>query len=162
MKISNDKVVQFHYRLKDEAGVLLESSVDGDPTAYLHGHRNIIAGLEKAMEGKNAGDGFTVTIDSLDAYGPRNENAIQRVPIKHLQGNKQKKWKPGMVAWVQTDKGNRQVTVVKVGKFSADVDGNHPLAGKNLTFEVDIVDVREASHEEKSHGHAHGVGGHHH
>lgn len=162
MSISKDKVVQFHYRLQDESGELLESSQGGDPTAYLHGYRNVIVGLEKAMEGKVAGDSFSVTIEPLEAYGPRNENSVQRVPIKHLQGNKQKKWKPGMVAWVKTDKGDRQVTVVKVGKFSADVDSNHPLAGKTLIFAIDIVDVRDASSEEKNHGHAHGVGGHHH
>ena len=73
-----------------------------------------------------------------------------------------KKWKPGMVAVVNTEQGQRQVTVVKVGMFKAEVDNNHPLAGKTLSFEIDVIDVRAASAEEIEHGHAHGVGGHHH
>lgn len=162
MSITKDSVVQFHYRLKDEAGELIESSADGEPMAYLHGHGNIIVGLEKAMAGKAAGDSFTATIEPSEAYGPLRENAIQRVPIKHLQGAKKKKLQPGMTVWLDTDQGDRQVTVVKVGKFSADVDSNHPLAGKSLTFEVDVIEVRDATAEEKSHGHAHGAGGHHH
>jgi len=162
MSITKDKVVQFHYRLKDENDDLLESSDGGDPTAYLHGHGGVIVGLEKAMEGKKEGDSFTVSIEPIEAYGLRNEDANQRVPIKHLQGKKNKKWKAGMTAWIKTDQGDRQVTIVKVGKFSADIDANHPLAGKPLTFEVDVIEVRDATNDEKNHGHAHGVGGHHH
>ena len=160
MNISKDTVVQFHYTLKDDKGELIESTEGKDPMAYLHGHSNIIAGLEKALEGKAVGDSFTVTIEPKDGYGPRQENAMQRISLKHLQGAR--KWKPGMMAFVETDKGYRQVTVVKVGKFNADVDTNHPLAGKTLVFDIQVADIREASAEEKSHGHAHGVGGHHH
>ena len=162
MSISKDSVVQFHYELKDEKGELIESSKEGEPSAYLHGHGNVIAGLEKAMEGKSAGESFVVTLEPAEAYGPLHEDTIQRIPIKHLQGAKQKKWKVGMTAWVKTEQGDRQVTVVKVGKFSADVDSNHPLAGRTLTFEVEVLEVRDATLEEKTHGHAHGVGGHHH
>ena len=160
MNISKDTVVQFHYTLKDDKGELIESTEGKDPMAYLHGHSNIIAGLEKALEGKAVGDSFTVTIEPKDGYGPRQENAMQRISLKHLQGAR--KWKPGMMAFVETDKGYRQVTVLKVGKFNADVDTNHPLAGKTLVFDIQVADIREASAEEKSHGHAHGVGGHHH
>ncbi|MEK9766370.1 MAG: peptidylprolyl isomerase, partial [Thalassolituus sp.] len=81
-------------------------------------------------------------------------------PVKHLQGAKV--WKKGMVASVHTEQGMRQVTIVKVGRFMADVDTNHPFAGKTLQFEVDVVAVREATAEELDHGHAHGVGGHQH
>ncbi|QOL24742.1 peptidylprolyl isomerase [Thalassotalea sp. LPB0316] len=160
MNITKDNVVQFHYTLRDEQGEELESSLSGDPIAYLHGHKNMIVGVENALEGKQAGDEFSVTVSPEDGYGERQDDAIQRVPVKHLQGAKV--WKPGMVATVHTEQGQRQVTVVKAGRFMVTVDLNHPLAGKTLTFDVKVVDVREASQEEIEHGHAHGVGGHQH
>ena len=160
MSIAKDTVVQFHYTLKNDRGEQIESTVGAEPMAYLHGHGNIISGLEKALEGKSAGDALTVTVEPKDGYGERTETELQRIPLKHLQGAR--KWKPGMMAVVETDKGYRQVTLVKVGKFNADVDTNHPLAGMTLTFDVEIVEVRDATEEEKAHGHAHGVGGHHH
>ncbi len=159
MSITKDTVVQFHYTLT-EGETQLESTAGGDPMAYLHGHGNIIVGLEKAMEGKAQGDTFSVTVEPAQAYGERKADASQRISLKHLQGAK--KWRPGMMAWVETDKGQRQVTVVKVGKFNADCDLNHPLAGQTLTFDIEIIETRPATAEEKSHGHAHGVGGHHH
>jgi FKBP-type peptidyl-prolyl cis-trans isomerase SlyD len=160
MEISKDCVIQFHYTLKDDQGTTLESSFDGDPMAYLHGHNNIIKGLENAMAGHGKGDSFSVTVAPEDGYGERREGMEQRIPLKHMQGAK--RWKKGMTGRVQTDQGERQFTVIKVGKFMADVDFNHPLAGKSLTFDVDVVDVRAATEEEIAHGHAHGVGGHHH
>ena len=164
MQISKDKIVTFHYRLQDETGVEIESSHGGDPMAYLHGHGNIISGLENGMEGKNAEDVFSITVEAKDAYGERDEDATQRVPLKHLNGDKRStaKLKPGMVASINTEEGAKQVIVIKAGKFNVDVDVNHPLAGKTLTFDVDVQGVRDATAEEISHGHAHGVGGHHH
>lgn len=159
MKIEKDVVVQFHYNLSDSSGAI-ETSRDGDPVAYLHGHKNIIDGLQDALEGKGEGDTFTVTVPPEQGYGHRNEEAKQRVPLKHLVGPK--KWRKGMVAQVQTDEGMRQVTIIKVGKFNADVDSNHPLAGKDLTFDVEVISIREATKDEIAHGHAHGVGGHQH
>lgn len=160
MNISKDTVVQFHYSLKDDKGELIESTEGKDPMAYLHGHSNIISGLENALEGKAVGDSFSVTVQPKEGYGERQEDATQRISLKHLQGAR--KWKPGMMAFVETDNGYRQVTVLKVGKFNADVDTNHPLAGKTLVFDIQVSEVREASADEKAHGHAHGVGGHHH
>lgn len=160
MKITENKVVQFHYTLSDEAGEKIESSIGNDPLAYLHGHKNMIVGVENALNEKEAGDKFSVTVAPAEGYGERDENAIQRVSVKHLQGAK--KWKPGMQAVVQTEQGARQVTIIKAGRFMADVDVNHPLAGKTLTFDLEVVDVRDATEEEISHGHAHGVGGHNH
>ncbi len=160
MNITKDTVVNFHYQLKDETGTLIESTEGSHPMAYLHGYGNIIPGLEKAMENHGGGDTFSVTVQPDQGYGERKEVPLQRIPIKHLQGAK--KWRPGMIAWVETDQQRRQVTVAKVGKFNVDCDLNHPLAGKVLVFEVEIVDVRAASAEEVAHGHAHGVGGHHH
>ena len=160
MQIEKNKVVNFHYRLSDESGTEIENSYDGDPVAYLHGHRNIIQGLEQAMVGKQAGDSFEISVSPELGYGLRKENQQQRVPIKHLLTRG--KLKPGMMVSVQTEHGPRQVTVVKVGKFNVDVDTNHPFAGKVLNFAVEVLEVRDASAEEVSHGHAHGKGGHHH
>ncbi len=159
MKVEDNKVVQFLYELKDEQQAVLEST-KGEPVAYLHGCNNMMAGLEKALSGKCVGDKISVTLAPEEAYGERIEGSLQRVPVKHLQGAK--KWKPGMVATVQTEQGQRQVTVVKVGKFMVTVDSNHPFAGKTLTFELEVVGIRDASDEEIAHGHAHGVGGHQH
>lgn len=161
MKIENKKVVQFHYTLKNKNGEVLESNLETEPNAYLHGYENIMPALEKALEGKQKGDQVSVTLAPEQAYGMRKEGVEQRIPIKHLQGAK--KWKPGMVAVVQTKSGQRHpVTIVKVGKFSATVDPNHPFAGLTLTYDISIKSVRDATEEEITHGHAHGVGGHHH
>jgi FKBP-type peptidyl-prolyl cis-trans isomerase SlyD len=160
MNIGKDSVAQFHYTLKDESGSVLESSAGGQPIAYLHGHRNIIPGLEEALEGKSGGDKLSVTVPPEKGYGERREGATQRVPLKHLQGAKT--WKPGMAAVVQTEQGPRQVSIVKVGRFNADIDLNHPFAGKTLVFDVQVVSVRESNAEERTHGHAHGNGGHEH
>ncbi len=159
MSISDNTVVQFHYTLR-EGETLIETSAGSDPLAYLHGAGNVIPGLEKAMEGRSAGDEFEVTVAPEDAYGQRHEDRTQQMPIKQLQGAK--RWKPGMIATVQTDQGMRQVTIIKAGLKHATVDLNHPLSGKELTFSVQIVDTRDATDDEIAHGHAHGIGGHHH
>lgn len=164
MKIADKTVAQFHYILKDETGEEIESSHGSEPLAYLHGANNTLAGLENALTGKEAGDKFSVTLQPEDAYGERNEDLVERVPAKHLQGlpSKHAKWKAGMIAIVNTEQGQRQVTVLKTGKFMITVDINPPLAGKVITFDVEVVAVRAATDEEVAHGHAHGVGGHHH
>lgn len=160
MQASKNTVVSFHYDLSDEQGQQLESNQGGDPVAYLHGAGNIISGLEAALEGKAAGDTLEVTLAPDQAYGERRDDLVQRMPMKHFK--KVRKLKPGMRLQVPTETGPRVVVVVKVGRFMLDVDANHPMAGKTLTFKVEITDVREATMEEKHHGHAHGVGGHQH
>jgi FKBP-type peptidyl-prolyl cis-trans isomerase SlyD len=127
---------------------------------YLHGHDGLFKGLEDALEGKQKGQTVEVTLLPEQAYGARRETPLQRVPIKHLMPRR--KPRVGDVFQVNTDSGARQVVIRKVGKFNVDVDTNHPLAGKTLRFEIDIEDVREATEEELSHGHAHGAGGHQH
>ena len=158
MKIENQKVASFHYTLKNDQDEEIESSHErGDPMTYLHGAGNIIPGLEKAMVGKAAGDQFEVTVQPAEAYGERNDAAIQRVPAKHF--GEGRRLEPGQLAILNTQQGPRQVTVVKVGRFNIDVDANHPLAGQSLTFNVEVTDVRDATEEEVSHGHVHGPGG---
>ena len=124
---------------------------------YLHGAGNIIRGLEKAMRGKSVGDQFEVTLGPTEAYGERNEAAVQRVSAKHF--GESKRLKPGQTVVLNTRQGPRQATVLKVGRFNIDVDANHPLAGQTLTFDVEVTDVRDATEEEISHGHVHGPGG---
>lgn len=159
MPIAKNQVVLFHYSVRDEQGNVVEDSHGGHPNAYLHGHGGIIKGLEEALEGREAGDTFSVTVAPDKAYGPRKDIAIQRVPIKHLVGAR--RWKPGMIAQVQTEQGRRHVMVAKVGHKFADVDTNHPMAGRTLTFDIEIIEVRDADADEIAHGHAHGPGGHH-
>jgi len=160
MQITTNSVVQFHYVLKDETGVELENSAGSDPMTYLHGSGGLLPGLEAALEGKSGGDSFNVTLLPADAFGELRDDSELRVPLSQLQGAK--KWQPGMMAVIHTNQGHQQVKVLKVGHTMATVDTNHPMAGKTLQFEVSVVGVREASHEELSHGHAHGPGGHHH
>jgi len=164
MLIEKDKVVQFHYCLSEPGNENFEDSRKGDPIAYLHGHNGMLPGLEEAMAGKQAGDTFSITLEPEKAYGPRNEGATQRVSPKHVYNPQKKKikFKPGMVIQLNTNNGPQDVVVIKAGLKSLDVDINHPLAGKTLTFDIEIVDVRDATDEEVSHGHAHGVGGHQH
>lgn len=160
MKVEKDKVVTFHYKLSEVGGEEIEGSDANEPMAYLHGHGNIIAGLEEALAGREANESLSVNLSPEQAYGVRNEEAKQRIPIKHII--EKKRLRPGQVVSVQTDKGVRQVQITKVGKFNVDVDTNHPLAGLALQFDIDIKEVREATADELSHGHAHGPGGHQH
>lgn len=160
MDIQRHTVVSFHYTLRDESGDELETSRGGDPSVYLHGANNILAGLERAMLGKTVGDVFTVSLVAADAYGPRDPERQQRVPVKHLVH--QGRLRPGMLVQVNTSEGQRPATVLKVGKFSADLDTNHPLAGRDLEFDIELMDVRPASDEEIAHRHVHGPGGHQH
>lgn len=160
MSIAENMVVQFHYTLKDGEGQILESSSEGHPMTYLHGHNSLLPGLEQALAGKNAGDKFTATLPPELAFGEVMPDSEQRVPISHLRGAK--KWEAGMMAILQTAQGQQQVTILKVGHTMATVDTNHPMAGKTLIFDIEVANVREATAEELQHGHAHGPGGHHH
>jgi FKBP-type peptidyl-prolyl cis-trans isomerase SlyD len=160
MSIANDNVVTFHYRLYNEQGDEIETTRDGEPTLFLVGANNVLPGMEQAMLGKQQGDCFKITLESHMAYGMRKDNYQDRVPAKYLKH--EGKLKPGQEVRIQTDDGTRSVTVIKVGKFSVDVDLNHPLAGQALTFDIEIIDVRDGSTEEITHGHAHGLGGHQH
>ena len=159
MKIENDRVVRFHYTVSEQGQEPLETSEGREPLAILIGHGNIIPGLEKAMEGREAGEKFEVDVSAADAYGVRQDGLTQRVPKKYF---KDTRLEPGMQAVLPTNFGPRAVTIQKVGMSVVDVDLNHPMAGKDLHFAVEIVDVREASAEEIEHKHVHGEGGHHH
>lgn len=160
MQITNDSVVSFHYTLFDENNKAIETTRDDEPTLFLVGAGNVLPAMEQAMMQKQAGDCFSVTLEPHLAYGQPKTDNTDRISAKYLKH--EGKLKVGQVVHINTDKGQRTATVLKVGKFSVDIDLNHPLAGQTIRFDIEICDVREASPEEVSHGHAHGIGGHHH
>jgi len=159
MKIEKDRVVRFHYSVAEAGQEPVETSRDREPLAILFGHGNIIPGLEKAMDGREAGETFKADVTAADAYGERRDGMTQRVPKKHFGDQK---LAPGMQVVLNTSFGPRAVTIEKIGMSVVDVDLNHPMAGKDLQFDIEIVEVREASTEEVEHGHVHGDGGHQH
>lgn len=160
MHIQANAVVSIDYILKNDAGNVLDQSAPDAPLSYLHGHNNLISGLEAALEGKATGDQLTAVIPPEEAYGAYNENLIEAVPRQMFQGVDN--IEPGMQFQAQTAQGVQVVTVTEVSDETVTIDGNHALAGETLHFDVTIKEVREASAEELSHGHAHGPGGHHH
>jgi len=154
-KVEKNKVVKFHYTLKDkETGEVLDSSQQyGEPLTVLIGANNIIPGLERQMEGMEVGEKKTIEVKAEEAYGPKDENLIQKIPIENFQGIELQK---GLPLQAQTPDGQIiNLVVVDFDDKEVTVDMNHPLAGKDLVFDVEIVDVRDATLEEISHGHAH-------
>ena len=160
MAIEKDKVVSIDYTLTSETGQVLDSSQGREPLAYLHGAGNIIPGLENALEGKAEGEQVKVQIPPDQAYGPKDERLVQQVPRTAFQGVQQ--IAAGMQFQANTQQGPRIITVVGVEGDQVTIDANHPLAGATLNFDVTVREIRDASEEEKTHGHAHGAGGHHH
>ena len=160
MTIAENKVVTLHYTLTDDEGTIIDKSDDGS-FLYLHGASNIIPGLENALTGKTAGDELKVTVEPAEAYGERSDEARQDVPREMFPADTE--IEPGMQFHAEGPEGQMiTVTVTDVSDDTVSVDGNHPLAGVTLNFDVKVVDVRDASAEELEHGHAHGPGGHHH
>lgn len=160
MQIENQKVVSIHYTLTNEAGQVLDSSENQEPLAYIHGHGNIIPGLENALAGLSKGEKLKVTVAPADGYGERDDSMVQAVPRSAFQGVDD--ISPGMQFQAQSPEGIQLVTVVSVEGDEVTLDGNHPMAGITLIFDVEITDVRDATAEELDHGHVHGPGGHHH
>jgi FKBP-type peptidyl-prolyl cis-trans isomerase SlyD len=160
MHITKDTVVSIDYTLTDNDGAVLDSSKNQKPLDYLHGAGNIIPGLEQALEGKRAGDLIKVSIPPEKGYGLRNEELSHKVP--RTMFDTKSDIKPGMRFHAQAEHGEHTVTVIAVDSENVTVDANHPLAGKTLNFDVNVVGVRTATHEELAHGHVHGAEGHHH
>jgi FKBP-type peptidyl-prolyl cis-trans isomerase SlyD len=156
MQISKNKVASIHYTLRDNQGTVIDSSEGREPLNYLHGAGNLILGMEEGLEGKSKGDKLKLKIEPSKGYGEKDDTLVQQVPRSAFGGQEVK---TGMR--FSTNQGG-VVTVTKVGLDSITVDGNHPLAGVELNFDVEVMDVRNATQEEISHGHVHGPGGHHH
>ena len=158
MTISDKQVVEFNYTLTNAAGEVLDAS-KGEPLGYLQGAGNIIPGLEAEMLGKAVGDSFKAEIQPEDGYGPVYPEMVQEVPREAFQGVDS--IEAGMQFQAETDGGPRSVVVTAVTDTTVTVDGNHPLAGEVLTFDVEVMTVREATEQELEHGHIHD-GGHDH
>jgi FKBP-type peptidyl-prolyl cis-trans isomerase SlyD len=150
MEITDARVASIHYTLTDDGGEVIDRSPESQPLRYLHGAGNIVPGLEKALAGKQAGESLKVDVRPEEGYGPRNEGLVQIVPRDVFEGVD--KVEPGMQFHAQSKRGPLLVTVVEVGDGQVTIDGNHPLAGRTLHFDVEVADVRDASDEEKQTG----------
>lgn len=160
MNIAKDTVVAIDYTLTNSEGEVIDSSDDGEALHYLQGAGNIIVGLENELEGKAQGDSLSVGVKSELAYGARIEELVQEVPKQAF--GELGELEVGMRFQAETEQGSVPVIITALTDETVTVDGNHPLAGQDLHFEVTVKSVRQASKEELEHGHVHGPGGHHH
>ena len=157
MKIAKNVVPSIAYQVRTQDGVLVDEAPVEQPLEYLHGHNNLVIGLENALEGKAVGDTFEVRVKPEEAYGEYNENMVQRVPKDVFMGVDE--LEVGMRFIADTDLGPLPVVITEVDGDEVVVDGNHMLAGQELLFSVEVVATREATLEEIAHGHIHQEGG---
>ena len=153
MTVANNKVVSLHYTLKDSEGDSIDSSLGEEPLAYLHGASNIVPGLEKELLGKSVGDKLEVQVSAEEGYGEYNpglKQTVSRDMFEQAEGIE-----VGAQFQASTEQGPVSVVVTEVSETDITVDGNHPLAGQDLFFDVEIVEIRDASAEEIDHGHVH-------
>jgi FKBP-type peptidyl-prolyl cis-trans isomerase SlyD len=155
MNIAKNRVVSISYTLRDDKNKFIDSTDEGDFLNYLHGHENIVPGLERALEGKKAGDRLTVSLSAAEAYGERDEKLVSQIALDRFEGVESVETGMQFEAW--TPDGYRIVTVTAIEGSSVTIDANHPLAGKDLCFDVTVAAVREAQPEELQHGHTHGA-----
>lgn len=152
MKVSENKVVLFHYALVNSTGEVLDGSRGGNPLPYLHGHKNIVPGLEAAMDGREVGDKFEVVVPPEQGYGQRDEAKVQVIDRQAFADFTE--LEEGMVCQMEDDNGELQlVGITKIEGEDVTVDANHPFAGIELKFDVEIMEVRDATAEELSAGH---------
>lgn len=156
MKVAKDKVVSLDFTLWDDAGEVIDSSEGSEPLEYLHGHLNLVPGLEKALDGKVVGDGFKITVPAAEAFGDRDESLVEVLPRSDFPDDLE--LVPGMQFEAEGDDGSTIVTITSVEGDSITVDGNPEFAGMDLTYEVKVIDIRDATEEEIEHGHVHGDG----
>ncbi len=160
MQITTGSVVVFDYTLTDDDKDIIDSSTGSEPLAYIQGEGQIVPGLEKAMEGKKAGDSFKVSVSPEEGYGVHDPENISVVPADQIEGGDE--LEEGMQLHTEGEFGEQTVLITKVDGNEVTIDGNHPLAGMTLHFDITIREVRPATKEELDHGHVHGPGGHHH
>ena len=154
MKAGRGKVVTVHYRLTGDDGALLDSSEVQEPLTYLHGYDGLLPGLERGIEGLEPGQNSRVDLLAADAYGPHDPEAV--IHAARDQFPEDMVLAPGIEVSARSDEGTLTFRVVEVSETGAVLDGNHPLAGQNLHFQVEVVEVRDATAEEIAHGHVHG------
>ncbi len=157
MKIETNKVVKMHYSVMDSEETLIDSSYDHKPLEFIHGNGFLVPGLEKALDDKVVGDKFIADVAAVDGYGEREDGFVQTIPQEMFAGIED--LDVGMQLRAQTDEGEQTVIVIGMEDDMITVDGNHPLAGIDLKFEVEIIEIRDATEEELAHGHVHAEGG---
>ena len=166
LKIANNVVAQVHYTgTLPESGEVFDSSEGRDPLTFLVGHRQMIPGFEEEMMGAEVGERREFTLEAERAYGDRDDEAVLQIPrdnFAQLEESTGESLEVGMQLVAQMPHGPAPFLIVELSEETVTADFNHALAGKALTFSVEVVDIREATEEEVSHGHAHGPGGHHH
>ncbi len=158
---STKRVISFHYTLTNKAGETLDTSRDSDAFSYIEGQGQIIPGLEKSMALLNPGDTRKINVEAKDAYGERDDQLIVEVPKSKLPNSDSLQPDDQF----QASGPNGEMILFRVIEVLGDqvrLDGNHPLAGQDLTFDVEVTGIRNATNEELAHGHVHGPGGHHH
>jgi len=156
MIVATNKVVKMHYSVMDNDGNSIDNSFDGEPLIFVVGTGYLISGLENALQGKQAGDKLSVTVEPDEGYGERNDNLMQAVPKSMFEGME---IEVGMQFRASTDDGDQSVMIIDIQDEEVIVDGNNPLAGITLNFDVEILEVRDATDDELAHGHVHGEGG---
>lgn len=159
MQVADNMAVSIHYTLTNDQGEIIDSSIGDEALMYLHGMGNIIPGLESALLGKSVGDKFNVRVPAKDAYGEQYEEMIQVISRAMFEGIDE--LEVGMQFHAEVNSGSGEITIINIEGDEITIDGNHPLAGMALTFDVEVVDIRPANHEEISHGHIHSAGCHH-
>ncbi|MEY3288255.1 MAG: hypothetical protein RLZZ419_497 [Pseudomonadota bacterium] len=159
MQVADNMAVSIHYTLTNDEGEVLDSSIGEEVLVYLQGSGNIVPGLENALVGKVVGDKFTVRITPEDAYGELMDDMVQVLSREMFEGIDN--IEVGMQFHADVSSGPGVVTVVNIEGDEITIDGNHPLAGVALNFDVEVIDVRPATEEEATHGHIHGAGCHH-
>ena len=159
MQVADNMAVSIHYTLTNDEGEVLDSSIDDEAMVYLHGAGNIISGLEQSLVGKVAGDKFKVRVEAEHAYGELSDDMIQVISREMFEGIDD--IEVGMQFHADVSHGTGVVTIISLDEKDVTVDGNHPLAGQALTFDVEVIEVRAATKEEAHHGHIHGAGCHH-
>jgi FKBP-type peptidyl-prolyl cis-trans isomerase SlyD len=154
MKITNNSVVSIHYKLTNDNSTTLDQSPEDNPLIYLHGKGNIVLGLEKTLTDKSIGDAFEVTVSPEEGYGIREEYMVETIDRSMFEGLDD--ISIGKQFHAEGNTGPVVVTVTKIEGDKITIDGNHPLAGENLNFAIEVIAIREATADELEHGHIHG------
>lgn len=165
MNIQNDRAVRIHYHLTDSDGVVIDSSLEGEPMAYLHGHGNLVPGVERVLDGQTAGAKFSVVVPPEDGYGVPDPALNVAVPFTAFPEENREDLVNGAMFHGPHPADDKKVVLYTVVETDGDelrCTANHPLSGVTLHFDLEVIDVRDATEEELAHGHIHGPGGHHH
>ena len=155
MSLTKNQVASVAYTLKNGDDEIIDQATKDSPMTFLHGVGGMIPGFEKALEGKNVGDSFNIVIEAADAYGERNDALTQDVPREMFGDVPDEQLVAGAQFQAQTDAGVEVITIVSVDGDTVKIDANHPLAGMTLHFDVELLDIRDATEEEIAHGHVH-------